>query len=356
MKLKKAKIDLVFLEIISLLTFFSLLAIYSFTMIEGPVYFQKHLFRIILGIIALFIGILIPYEFWSGKRAKILYFLALVLLSLTFLFSNTIRQFSLLFLKFQPQEFCKIFLLFFVADFLSKMKEEKAQIKGKEFNKFRIEYFLIILVILLVLFQPAIGTAVILFASVLVMFIFAGVKPSVIFSYVFVITFLIFGVINVFPYAKKRFKKFKEGKTYQQYHSQLAIGSGGLFGKGIGCGRQKFKFLPKIHTDFIFSGMAEELGFVPMLFLWLGYFILLWRGLTIAQNAGNNFGKLFGVGFTFMLSFYISVHIFSAFALIPVTGQPLPFISYGGSALISNLFASGVMLNISREKKFSYEF
>jgi cell division protein FtsW len=350
MKLKKAKFDLVFLEIISLLTAFSLLAIYSFTMIEGPVYFQRHLFRVILGIIAFLIGVLIPYEFWSGRRAKILYFLALISLFLTFLFSNTIRQFSLLFLKFQPQEFCKIFLLFYVADFLAKVKEEK------EFNKFRREYFFIILMIFFVLFQPAIGTAVILFASVLVMFIFAEVKPRIIFSYVFIITFLIFGVINIFPYAQKRFKKFKEGKTYQQYHSQLAIGSGGLFGKGIGCGRQKFKFLPKIHTDFIFSGMAEELGFIRIVFLWLGYFILLWRGLTIAQNAGSNFGKLFAVGFTFMLSFYISIHIFSAFALIPVTGQPLPFISYGGSALISNLFASGVMLNISQEKRFPYEF
>ncbi|MEO0097088.1 MAG: FtsW/RodA/SpoVE family cell cycle protein [candidate division WOR-3 bacterium] len=349
MKLKKIKIDLIFLEIILFLTFFSLLAIYSSTMIEGSIYFKKHLLRIILGILAFFLGILIPYEFWSGRRAKILYIFSLVILFSTVLFSKTIRQFSFLSLKFQPQEFCKIVLLFFVADFLAKVKEKK------ELSKFRKEFFLIILLIFLILLQPAIGTAVILFLTVLIMLLFAGIKLSIVFLYVLIVLSFIFAGINTFPHAKKRFEKFKEGKIYQQYHSKIAIGSGGLLGKGLGCGKQKFKFIPKIHTDFIFAGMAEELGFIVILFLLFGYYFILIRGITIAQHANSHFSRFFAIGFTFMLSFYIFIHIFSAFGLIPVTGQPLPFMSYGGSALISNLFAIGIILNISREGRIPYE-
>lgn len=349
MRLRKIKIDLIFLEIILLLTLFSLLVIYSSTMIEGPIYFKKHFLRVILGVLALLMGVLIPYEFWSGKRIKILYIFSLIILFFTVLFSKTIRQFSFFSLKFQPQEFCKIILLFFVADFLVKIREKK------ELDKFHSEFLLIILLIFLILIQPAIGTSIILFLTVLTMLLFARIKFSIIFFYVLIISSFLFAGINIFPHAKERFKKFKEGDTYQQYHSKIAIGSGGLLGKGLGCGKQKFKFLPKIHTDFIFSGMAEELGFITLLFLLSGYYFILMRGITIAQNANSDFGKFFAIGFTFMLSFYIFIHIFSAFALIPVTGQPLPFISYGGSALISNLFGIGVMLNISRERKIPYE-
>ncbi|MEO0104538.1 MAG: FtsW/RodA/SpoVE family cell cycle protein [candidate division WOR-3 bacterium] len=347
--MKQIKIDLIFLEIILLFTFFSLLVIYSSTMIEGPIYFKKHLLRVLIGIGALILGILIPYEFWSGKRAKILYIFSTIILFLTVLFSKTIRQFSLFSLKFQPQEFCKIFLLFFVAEFLSRIREKK------ELGKFHLEIFLIILIISLILVQPAIGTTIILFLTVLIMFLFSGIRFSVILVYSLVVFLLVFLGINTFPHAKRRFEKFREREIYQQYHSRIAIGSGGLLGKGLGCGKQKFKFIPKIHTDFIFAGMAEELGFFTILLLLLGYYFVLMRGITIAQNANSDFGRFFAIGFTFMLSFYIFIHIFSSLALIPVTGQPLPFISYGGSALISNLFAIGVMLNISRERKVPYE-
>ncbi|MDW8113361.1 MAG: FtsW/RodA/SpoVE family cell cycle protein [candidate division WOR-3 bacterium] len=353
--MKKIKIDLIFLEILLLLTLFSLLAIYSSTMIEGSIYFKKHFLRIILGILALFIGILIPYEFWSGKRAKILYIFSLVILFLTILFSKiikfsgTIREFSIFSLKFQPQEFCKIVLLFFVADFLAKIRERK------ELGKFHYEFLLIILLIFLILIQPAIGTTIILSLTVFTMLLFAGIKFSIIFFYILIIFSFLFTGINIFPHAKRRFEEFKKGNIYQQYHSKIAIGSGGLLGKGLGCGKQKFKFIPKIHTDFIFAGMAEELGFIIILFLLLGYYFILIRGITIAQNAPTDFGRFFAIGFIFMISFYIFIHIFSAFGLIPVTGQPLPFISYGGSALISNLFGMGVILNISREGRTFYE-
>ncbi len=353
MKLKKIKIDLIFLEIILSLTFFSLLAIYSSTMIGNSIYFKKHFLRILLGLLALLLGILIPYDFWGERRAKILYTLSLIFLFLTVFFSKisskTIREFSFLFLKFQPQEFCKIFLLFFVADFLAKVKEKR------ELSKFHKELLLIVLLILLILFQPAIGTAAILFLTVFIMLLFAGIKLSIIFCFLIIILPFIFAAMNIFPHARERLKKFKEGKIEQQYHSRIAIGSGGLFGKGLGYGKQKFKFIPKIHTDFIFAGIAEELGFIRILFLLFSYSFILIRGITIAQNADSNFGKFFATGFIIMISFYIFLHIFSAFALIPVTGQPLPFISYGGSALISNLFASGVVLNISHTGRISYE-
>jgi cell division protein FtsW len=137
------------------------------------------------------------------------------------------------------------------------------------------------------------------------------------------------------------------GSGWQLDQSLIAIGSGGLFGRGLGAGLQKYLFLPEAHTDFIFSILAEELGFIgaSVLLVLLGF--LVWRGLRVAARTHEPFAALLAGGLTLQLGLYAIVNLAVATGLAPTTGLPLPFVSYGGSALIANMAAAGVLYRIS---------
>jgi cell division protein FtsW len=141
------------------------------------------------------------------------------------------------------------------------------------------------------------------------------------------------------------------GPTYQLRQSILAIGSGGLTGKGIGGSEQKWLFLPDAHTDFIFSIMGEEMGFLGACFLFLLFGIFIWRGLSIAAEADDRFGFMLAAGLTVNFGVYILINLAVTMGLMPTTGLPLPFVSYGGSALLANLAAVGLLLSVSRHRK-----
>lgn len=141
------------------------------------------------------------------------------------------------------------------------------------------------------------------------------------------------------------------GPTYQLRQSILAIGSGGLTGKGIGGSEQKWLFLPDAHTDFIFSIMGEEMGFLGACFLLLLFGIFIWRGLSIAAEADDRFGFMLAAGLTVNFGVYILINLAVTMGLMPTTGLPLPFVSYGGSALLANLAAVGLLLSVSRHRK-----
>jgi len=157
--------------------------------------------------------------------------------------------------------------------------------------------------------------------------------------------------ITCIPYARDRWAKFRTGKHRQQEQSLVAIGSGGPFGRGLGESRQKFQFLPKMYNDFIFAEIGEEFGFIGSVAVCLLYLILFLYGMKISSEARTPFGQYLAAGITLVLFLYALVHIAVALGLMPTTGQPLPFISSGGSALLSNLFAVGVLLNISRYRR-----
>jgi len=141
------------------------------------------------------------------------------------------------------------------------------------------------------------------------------------------------------------------GSGWNVIQSLLAIGSGGLFGLGLGRSRQKFSYLPEHHTDFIFAILCEELGFVGGSFVIFLFFVLGWRGLKTALNAPDLYGSLLAVGITAMIAFQAMINIGVVTGSLPVTGIPLPFISHGGSSLLTSLAAVGVLLNISRQCK-----
>ncbi len=212
-------------------------------------------------------------------------------------------------------------------------------------------FSVVVLTAVLLLLQPAIGTCIIVIFSALLIFFISGVKLRyILFTSILGIIVLIISV-NFIPHAKNRYQQHKAGTTYQQIQSKIAIGSGGFRGKGLGEGKQKYYFLPKIHTDFIFSAIGEEGGFIGSVLILGLFFVLLNRGLKIAREINDTFGCLLVAGIMVVVFQYVLVHLAVALAIIPVTGQPLPFISYGGSALISNLFAIGVVLNVSKFRR-----
>ena len=141
------------------------------------------------------------------------------------------------------------------------------------------------------------------------------------------------------------------GDGWQIIQSWYAIASGGLFGVGLGNSKQKYLYLPEPHNDFIFSVLAEELGFVGCVVVILLFTIFVWRGVVIAIKAQDNFGCLIAIGIVTMLGLQAMVNIAVVTGTIPVTGMPLPFFSYGGTSLIANLMAVGILLNISRTAK-----
>lgn len=158
------------------------------------------------------------------------------------------------------------------------------------------------------------------------------------------------------PYRSKRILAFldpfsdPQGFTFHISQVLIALGTGGLFGLGLGKSRQKFEYIPEVSTDSIFGIIGEELGFFGGVFLLSLFTLLILRGLVIARRAGDNFGRLLAVGLTSWLGIQVVINLSSMVALLPLTGVPLPFISYGGSALVVNLTAVGILLNISKSK------
>jgi len=162
-------------------------------------------------------------------------------------------------------------------------------------------------------------------------------------------------LIKIAPYRFNRILVFLNpeldpmGIGYQIKHALIAIGSGGIFGSGLGLSLQKFGFLPHSISDSIFAIFAEETGFLGSLVLVLLYLVFFWRGLKIGKQTGDNFSKFCAFGTTFWITLQAFVNIGSMIGILPLTGIPLPFISYGGSALISELIGVGILFNISRQ-------
>ncbi|MBC8016391.1 MAG: rod shape-determining protein RodA, partial [Sporomusaceae bacterium] len=207
---------------------------------------------------------------------------------------------------------------------------------------------------LLVLKQPDLGTALVFMAILFGMIYIAGIRMK----HLMIIFAAGIAFMPIFwhflkDYQKMRLTVFMDpnvdplGSGYHIIQSKIAIGSGMLFGKGLFAGTQsQLNFLPENHTDFIFAVIGEELGFIGALFILVLYFILLYRGVKVAGSARDNFGTLLATGITSMMAFHILVNVGMNAGIMPVTGIPLPFMSYGVSALTTNMVSIGVLLNI----------
>lgn len=257
-------------------------------------------------------------------------------------------------ISLQPSEFSKIIMIISLAALL----EDKVGKLNTLHDLLPIAAFVGV-PFLLVLKQPDLGTSLVFIAIFLGMIFAAGVNLKLL-GAIFGAGLLASPILWHFlkDYQKMRILVFLDpnvdplGSGYHIIQSEIAIGSGQLFGKGLFEGTQsQLDFLPENHTDFIFAVVGEELGFVGAAFLLIMYLILLWRGIKIARDASDTFGMLLAVGITSMLVFHVLVNIGMTMGIMPVTGIPLPLMSYGISSLTTNIMSIAILLNVYMKKQ-----
>lgn len=357
-------LDYTLLSAVVILCFYGLLVLYSSTrsglgsIPEDPFFYVKRQFLwMVVGFIGLAILVFIDYHHFV-KYSSLLYFLTVFLLIIVMFFGRTTygarRWLSLGPFDFQPSEFAKVALIIFLADFLAK-------------NKLKLDNFLYFLwpfaytgvLMFLVFIQPDLGTSLVYLAILIILLFVVGVKLKYL-ATVFLIALSSFPILWFFllkEYQKRRIILFLNpqldplGGGYNIIQSKIAIGSGGFLGKGLLGGLQsQLKFLPAQHTDFIFSVVGEELGFVGAILLLGLYTVVLWRGIKIASEARDLLGALLATGAVSFLFFHMMVNMGMAMGVLPATGLPLPFLSYGGSFMVSNLLVIGILLNVEVHK------
>ena len=256
-------------------------------------------------------------------------------------------------ISIQPSEFSKLIMIIALA----AMMEKRGKIQSLSDLAPVAGYVLV--PFLLVLKQPDLGTSLVFLAIFFGMVFVAGIRLRILFG-IFGLGLAAMPVLWHFlkDYQKMRIMVFMDpnvdplGAGYHIIQSKIAIGSGLLFGKGLFGGTQsQLNFLPENHTDFIFSVVGEELGFVGCTVLLLLYLIVLWRGVRIAQDASDTFGRLLAVGITSMIAFHVLVNVGMTMGIMPVTGIPLPLMSYGVSSLTTNIMAIAILLNIQLRRQ-----
>ncbi|MBI2430693.1 MAG: putative lipid II flippase FtsW [Candidatus Levybacteria bacterium] len=350
------KIDTVLLATVVLLTFFGLLMIYdassfiAFRDFSDKYHYIKDQFRwATLGFLGLLFFSFFDYHKLYNLSLPILV-AALVLLILVFVPGIGVfvlgarRWINTGFFVVQPAEFVKLALAIYLSAWFSKKE------KG------RLLAFLLLLgvVVALIMLEPDMGTAAIVLFEALVAYFLSGGN---ILSFIFllpVVGALGFLLIKVEPYRLERLMAFLRpidafSSSYHVKQILIAFGMGGITGVGLGNSLQKFAYLPENTTDSIFAIIAEELGFIGASVLIIAYITLCWRGFLIAAKARDMFGKLLAGTITSFLAIQMIINLSSQTVLIPLTGVPLPFISYGGSSLVVDLCAVGIVLNIAKQ-------
>lgn len=368
------RIDLLLLGITTVLTLFGLAMIASVSVFESyqltlhltqngtmaaptnAFYLTRSFFHLIVGAVTLAIFTVIPYHFWE-RHARILYFVALGLLLAVFVpglsagWGTSSSWLRLGMFSLQPSELFKLAFIFYLAVWLQK----REQLIGTLQEGFVPFVTLLVVSTLVIALEPDFGTFLVICGIAAIMFFIAGGNIFHLFLGGGLAGLLGFPIILQKEYIRSRFVAFLfpndptiiESIGFQIKQALIAIGSGGFFGVGYGKSIQKFGYLPEVQADMIFAAMAEELGFLRLLIV-LGMFgILIYRGFRIAQFAPDRFGFLVATGITSWIAVQTSVNIAVNVGLFPITGLTLPFISAGGSSLISLLAGVGILLNIS---------
>jgi len=305
-----------------------------------------------------FVGMILMMFFPYPVLKKIAYpILILSILSLIAVFipgighraGGAIRWLKIQSFSFQPSECSKLGLVIFLAYFLTK-KEEK--IRSFKFG-FLPTLLLSGFVVGLVVKEPDLGSALFLMAMVFLLLFVSGARTPYILGALILFSSMAYYLVMKVEYLSKRWFDFIqhwENPARTHFHvnqSYLSFGSGGLFGLGLGEGRQKLFFLPAPHTDFIFSIVGEELGFIGAMFVVLLFFIMTLRGIQIALSLEDRFGAYLALGITLMISLQVVINMGVVLGLLPTKGLTLPFISYGGTSLVTNLVGVGILLHLS---------
>lgn len=359
-KAKMGQIDFVLFSTIILLVAIGVVMVYSASSyyaafkFNDPEYFLKKQFLwACIGGIFMIAAIKIDYHLIK-KYTGVIMVVTVVLLLAVFAFpaiNGAKRWIQLGFASFQPSEIAKYTVVLFMAKSLDRKGE-----KVKEFFKGVCPYLLVsgFYAGLILLGKNLSIAAVIMIVTMIILFA-VGAKFLHIFGIGSVLIAAV-GALTIFePYRMARLMNFRnpfadsQGDGYQLVQSLLALGSGGVTGAGIGQSRQKCLYIPEPHTDFIFSIIGEELGLIGCAFIMLLFVVFVWRGIKTAVTSKDMYGTILGIGITSVIAIQAVINIAVVTGSMPVTGVPLPFISYGGSALVFNMFAMGILLNVSRQ-------
>ena len=351
----------IFFTIIALLSIgvvmvYSSSAVSAYVNFNDSYYFLKRqIIWVVLGITAMFFTLNVDYHVWRRLGTPVLIatvvLLILVLVpGLGKVVNGARRWLGFGSLYLQPSEIAKLSMVLFCSASLASQQE-----KITNFAKGLVPQLLILLLVFgLILKEPDLGTALAIGGTIFILLFTAGAKLSHLTSLGLVGVVGIIAAIILEPYRLKRLLAFSNpwadplDTGYHIIQSLYALGSGGLFGVGLGRSREKFLYLPEPHTDFIFAILGEELGFIGTITVIVLFFLFAWRGYKIAISAPDIYGSLLAAGLTTMIMIQALMNIAVVTASMPVTGIPLPFISFGGSALIFMLAGVGILLNISR--------
>ncbi len=361
--LQEGKMDITFLSLVLILLSIGLVMLFSASYAYSYTYFgnsYRFIFRQALfavGGVLVMLGISkIDYHILK-KFSWVIYLITIAMLVIVLILPpmsdelNVKRWISLGFVSFQPSEIAKFAVIVIFSAWLA--------VNGEKLKKARYVLWMIALLALvcvLVVAEPHLSATVLIFAIGIILLIVGGLQKRWIIAGAGLgvggVLFLIFS--GIISYGSDRIKFWLDpwadpsGSGYQTIQSLLAIGSGGLLGRGIGQSRQKYLWVPEPHNDFIFSIVCEELGLIGAMVI-IGLFCaLIWRGFTIAMRAQDKFGTLMAIGLTFQVGLQAILNILVVTNTIPNTGISLPFFSYGGTALLILLAEMGVVLSISR--------
>jgi len=323
---------------------------------NNPYYYFLHQLTYggIVGLILFFIAQKIDYKFYK-KFSLLIFFLTLVLCVLVFVpqlgmkHGGAQRWLVIGPINFQPSEFLKLALTIYLATFFSKKEVQSGTTNT-------LVPFLAITAVVsgLIALQNDAGTLGLIVIVGFVLYFLSGAKIPHLIIVVLIYIAGLFALIKFFPHRMERLMTFlnpstdPQGISYQINQALLAIGSGGIFGKGPGHSIQKYNYLPEPMNDSVFAIMAEEIGFVGCVIFLILILILIFKGLKIGNKINDGFGKLLACGIVSWIGFQTLINVGAISGIIPLTGIPLPFVSYGSSALIATMIGAGILVNISK--------
>lgn len=355
---RRNHIDLPLLSVVLLLMVLSLGVVYSASATwaveklgEAEGLLNRHLLKVLLGIAALFAGMFMPYKNYQ-RMTKIVLIGSILLLGITLVIGGetkgAARWISLGGFGIQPSEFAKFALLFHIASLAATKGEAIRDLK----RGFMPVMIWVGIVVGLVMLQPNFsGAAMIAALSFMMLFIVRARFLHIAGALSLSIPVLAVYAISA-EYRLQRIMSFIGGggaaqQNYQLKQGIIGFGNGGLFGVGPGESMQRDFFLPESYGDFVFSVVGEEYGLIGTLFFMFLFLVIMSRGFRIAKAANNPFGRNLAIAITSTITFFALVNAGVTLGMLPTTGQPMPFVSYGGSALLFSAYAVGVLLNIS---------
>lgn len=354
--------------LLSVFLIFLILGILILTSVSAPLsqekfgnsfYYLKHqiLFGLIPGLLLFFLSLKLNLNSFK-KYSPLFLFFNLVLMTLVFIpkigieIRGGTRWINLGFISLQPSELLKLTFIIYLAAWLSSQAKKEKRNFSETFFAF---FILIGLISALLILQPDMSTLGIIFITSLTMFFLAKTPLWQTFVIALLALILFFPLVKFAPYRLLRVLAFLKpeldplGIGYQIKQSLIAIGSGKIFGVGLGLSKQKMGILPQSFSDSIFAIFAEETGFLGSFLLIFLYLLFFWRGFKIGNESSDTFEKLLSIGISFWITIQAFVNIGAMTGILPLSGIPLPFISYGGSHLISEMGGVGILLNISKK-------